>query len=181
MPQNILLTGPPRSGKTTVIERVIERLEAQGLAVGGIVSPEIRTQGDRVGFEIVDVRSGETEVMAHVDLTSGPRVGKYRVDIAAVDRIADRALASLDGIDVVVIDEIAPMEVDSPVFDRSVRAALDSSTPVVAAIHQRSTAGFIGEVKERADVDLLEVSTERRDQMPQEIASRVVVFLGKGD
>jgi nucleoside-triphosphatase THEP1 len=56
VPRNHLVTGPPRSGKTTVVQAVRERLD---LTPGGVVAPERRVDGDRRGFDLVDVQTGD--------------------------------------------------------------------------------------------------------------------------
>ena len=170
MPRNALATGPPRSGKTTALERTVSLLREHGSAVGGICCPELREDGDRVGFEIVDLERGDRAVMAHVGFDAGPSVGKYRVDVSAVDRIAGRALPrAVDDADCVVIDEIAPMELESDRFVRETRRALDAPVPTLAAIKYRSERGFLGEVKSRPDVEPFEVTPERRDELPREL------------
>lgn len=174
VPNNILVTGPPRSGKTTVVERSVERLDAAGLTVGGVVAPEIREAGERVGFALEDVLGGERTTMAHVDRESGPSVGKYRVNVAAVDDLCAQALPRAREVaDAVAVDEIAPMEVESAGFVREVRRALDADVPAIAAVHYRSTTGFVGEVKERADADVVRVTPETRDDLPADVARRV--------
>lgn len=174
MPSNYLVTGPPRSGKTTVVERTVALLADAGSEAGGVYCPEIRPDGERVGFEIRDAMTGASRVLAHVDRESGPSVGKYRVDVAAVDEVGaaaiERALAEAA---VVVVDEIAPMEVKSDAFCRWVRRAFDWETPVVAAVHERSEAGFVGEVKARDDAELFAVTTETRDELPETLAALV--------
>ena len=170
MARNALVTGPPRSGKTTALERTVSLLREHDYAVGGIFCPELRADGERVGFEIVDLERGDREVMAHAEFDAGPSVGNYRVDVSAVDRIAGRALPrAVDGADCVVIDEIAPMELESERFVRETRRALDAPVPVLAAITYRSRDGFLGEVKSRADVERFEVTLERRDDLPEEL------------
>ena len=166
--RNALVTGPPRSGKTTVIERTVSLVREDELTVGGISCPEIREDGERVGFEIVDLAGGERATMAHVDCTSGPSVGKYRVDVAAVDRVAGEAIprARADA-DCVVIDEIAPMELASDRFVRETRRALEAPVPVLAAIKYGSRDGFLGEVKSRDDIEDFEVSPGTRDRLPE--------------
>lgn len=175
MPHNFLLTGAPGSGKTTVIETVIVNLDEHGLAAGGVYCPEIRQTGERVGFEIVDIMADESQVLAHVDQESGPSVGKYRVNVANVDTICEEAFPrAFDKADFLVIDEIAPMEVHSNVFKEQVRQALDADIPLVAVIHQRSTSGFVGEVKQRDDTQLFEVTTKTRDGLPVMLTDRVL-------
>ena len=187
---NALVTGPPRSGKTTALERTVARLRGDGYTVGGLSSPERREDGRRVGFEIVDVASGDRAVMAHVDRDAlrasndrderddpreyGPGVGKYAVDVSAVDRIAGAALPSaVDEADCVVVDEIAPMQLESDRFVRETRRALESPTPVLAAITADATAGVVGAVKNRTDTERFVVEPDARDALPETLAAWV--------
>ncbi|ELZ18776.1 NTPase [Haloterrigena salina JCM 13891] len=189
---NALVTGPPRSGKTTALERTVSRLREDGYAVGGLSSPERREAGRRVGFDIVDVATGERAVMARVDGViqesgasngrdeppesgaSAPTVGKYTVDVSAVDRLAGRALPSaVDGADRVVIDEIVPMQLESDRLVRETAHALESSTPVLAAIKLDATDGFLSVVKNRSDTERFGVEPDARDALPETLAAWV--------
>src|SRR4030042_2123649 len=91
MPNNILISGKPGSGKTTLVVRLVEKLSREGFKAGGFVTEEIRECSHRVGFEIRDL-GGDTAVLAHIDYKGKPRVGKYGVDIEAFEGIALRAL-----------------------------------------------------------------------------------------
>lgn len=166
---------PARSGKTTVLQRVRDRLEAAGHRAGGVSCPEVRAEGERVGFEIVDISTGEASVLAHVDRETGPHVGKYRVDVDAVDAVCSSAFADgFDRADYLLVDEIAPVEVYSDVFVEGVRGVLDAEMPLVAAVHYRSTSGFIGEVKHRDDIEVFEVTDGARNDLPEVITERVL-------
>lgn len=173
---NLLITGPPGCGKSTVIDRVQARLEQRGLRVGGLKAPEVRRDGRRVGFALIDVDTGQQRTLAHVDLRQGPSVGRYTVDVAAVDALCEQALSAerIADLDAVLIDEIAPMELHSQVFVAGVRRALDSPRPVLAAVHQRSTRGLIGEVKQREDAELVEVTPSNRDGLPERLVDGMV-------
>lgn len=178
MPNNFLITGSPGSGKTTVIENVVSSLLERGLEVGGIYCPEIRVGGVRRGFEIVDVMTDESRILAHVDREKGPRVSKYRVDVSNVDALSKSAISrALSEADFLVIDEIAPMEVHSGEFRRHVRRALDSEKPLVAVIHKRSKSGFIGEVKSRDDSKIFELTEKNRDELPDRLEKLVLESL----
>lgn len=158
MPNNVQITGPPRSGKTTVVQSVADR----------------RSDGDRVGFDIVDVATGDARVLARVDQDEGPAVGKYRVDVDAVDSICAAAFQrAFEAADVLVVDEIAPMQVHSDEFTRGGRQALNAVVPLLAAIQHRSPSGFIGAVKGRDDVELFEVTAETRDEVPETLAETI--------
>ena len=83
----IMLTGAPGAGKTTLVCRIAAELQASGLAVAGFTSRELRERSGRVGFQVGAIGGGSA-VMAHVGFTEGPRVGRYRVDVPAFERIA---------------------------------------------------------------------------------------------
>jgi len=178
MPNNYLITGPPGSGKTSVIERTIATLRDEGFEAGGIYCPEIRRDGLRMGFNIVDVMTGESRILAHVDQQVGPRVSKYRVNVANVDELSEKAIGrALERADFLVIDEIAPMEIFSEGFKRAVVRALDSAKPLLAVIHQRSNSGFIGEVKARPDVRVFEVGPGNRETLHLKLAGLITGIL----
>lgn len=178
MPHNLLLTGPPRSGKTTVTERVVDRLRERGYDIGGVFSPERRTDGQRVGFAITDAMTGESATLAAVDRETGPAIGKYRVDVEGLESIVRTAMpAARRSADVIVVDEIAPMEVVSEAFVSEVRAALDSETPTLAAVHGASDRGFIGSVKSRSDAELVTVTPENRETLPDTATERLTGWL----
>lgn len=178
MPNNFLVTGSPGSGKTSVIKKTVELLQGRGLKAGGIYCPEIRQGGTRVGFKIIDIMTGEERVLAHVSQPDGPQVSKYRVNLKSVDELSGAAVVrALEEADFVVIDEIAPMEIYSDGFKRAVQSALDSPKPLLAAIHQRTTSGFIGAVKARPDVKILEVTPMARTGLPEQLAELVAASI----
>jgi len=174
MPNNFLVTGRPGSGKTSVIEGAIKILRERGLKAGGLYCPEIREGLERLGFKIIDLMTGEERILAHVNQPTGPQVSKYRVNVKNVDEMSEVAIQrALGEADFIVIDEIAPMEMHSEGFKRAVQAALDSPKPLLAIIHQRTTTGFIGDIKARPDVKIFEVTLSTRVELPSRLAEEV--------
>jgi nucleoside-triphosphatase len=168
-PRVLLLTGPPGCGKTTVIRAVATRLA--GRRLGGFYTEEIREKRQRQGFRLVPF-GGASVVMAHVDRPGAPRVGRYGVDVRAIDRAAGQALAISPRVEVYLIDEIGKMECLSAAFVALVRSLLEAETPLVASVG-RQGPGLIAEVKQRHDVEIWEVTRDNRDAMPD----RVLVWL----
>src|SRR5947199_4547173 len=106
--EKVLLTGPPGCGKTTLIKRIVNNLPRRA---DGFYTEEIRDGGVRTGFKIVTL-DGEEVVFAHVDLKTPEHVGKYRLDLSALERIGVGAVRqAVRARRLVIIDEIGPMEI----------------------------------------------------------------------
>lgn len=74
----IVVTGPPRVGKTTIVMCIANKLNERGINVGSVVSREVRINNIRTGFEFIDVATNDRDVLASVT-GNGPKVGKYFV------------------------------------------------------------------------------------------------------
>ncbi|MUV89446.1 DUF2478 domain-containing protein [Halapricum sp. CBA1109] len=169
---NHLLTGPPRCGKTTALERTVECLRADGVAVGGVLTRERRRDGDRVGFVCRDLDSGEEGWLASVDREDGPRVGKYRVDRETIRDVVVPAVEAGRSADVLVVDEIAAMQCHSAAFVAAVENALAHETPLLASVATGSE-GVPGAVTRREDVTVEWVREATRDAIPGRLCRSV--------
>ena len=163
----LLLTGHPGVGKTTVVRKVAEKLDRRP---AGFYTEEVREKAARRGFRAVTF-DGNESVIADVDRRGPPRVGKYGVDVSAIDKLADTALRPKQSA-VYIIDEIGKMECLSSRFVDATQKLLDSGQPVVATIGQKG-GGFIAEVKRRADAELWVVTRENRDELPGRVLAWV--------
>ena len=160
-----LLTSQPGVGKTTLIKTVIERMGSVNMA--GFYTTEIRFRGSRRGFELQGL-SGERRTLAHVEIDSLHRVGRYGVDTKGFETfLATMDLLSPD-VDLIVIDEIGKMELFSNRFRDLVCEALNSDKQVLATISLKGNE-FIREIKQRSDIRLLEVTHGNRDRLAEGI------------
>jgi nucleoside-triphosphatase len=163
--KNILLTGVPRIGKTTVIESIAAAL---GDRVGGIITREIREGGRRTGFSIESL-DGERRVLASRRQRNGPRVGPYGVNVGNLEAVGIRALdRALKEKSIIIIDEIGKMELISAEFRAMIMRALDSRIPVVATLGIARNP-FLDGIRGRTDVSLIEVTNENRMDLPRQI------------
>ena len=162
--KNICLIGRPGVGKTTIVKRLVGFLGPEALA--GFYTAEIRVRGQRHGFQAVTL-SGQETVLAHVSIKSRPRVGRYGVDVPAFEKLVLPELSR--PADLMLIDEIGKMECFSQAFVSAVRRLLDGPVPVVATV-AATGGGFIAEAKGRSDVEMLQVTHDNRDALPQTIA-----------
>lgn len=164
----VFLTGRSGSGKSTVLLKVIKRLRAEGLKVGGIITPEERVRGRRIAFKVIDLSSGKVGTLASTDRLTGPKVSKYRIDIPDFERIALPALSyAINECDVICIDELGKMEFFSTKFKQKVNEILRSRRPVIAVVH-RNYADIYKSIG-----PLFQITLENREEIVNTLVSKI--------
>ena len=155
---NILVTGPPRSGKSTLIEKVVQGISRPAT---GFFTRELREKGRRVGFSITTL-AGKTGVLAHQDIKSRLRVGKYGVSLTDIDQIAVPSMLPSTPDQIVVVDEIGKMECFSRLFKETLLKVLSSANLVIGSVAIKGDR-FIQSIKKRDDVSLVFITEKTRD------------------
>jgi len=156
---NILLTGHPGVGKTTIIRKIIEKLK---IPAGGFYTEEIRENDLRMGFAVATL-SGFKGVLAHRNFKSRYKVGQYGVGVYTLNRIGVKEIQGcLMEKKLIVIDEIGKMELLSPQFQAVVEKALDADNPVLGTI-TLARHPFVQKLAARSDVKIIEVTKENRE------------------
>lgn len=161
---NVLITGKPGVGKTTLIQKIVSKLD---LFCQGFYTREIKqNQGQRSGFEIVTL-DGQIAVLAHTEYLSRYRVGKYFVNIDNINHVIVPCIESaIEQAQLIIIDEIGKMELLSPQFQRSITRALDCTKPVLGTI-TISGIPIIKQIKSRQDVYLVTLKRDNHREVYQ--------------
>jgi len=168
----VLLTGPPRVGKTTVLMRVARLLTEQGYLLAGFFTEEVRLDGDRVGFDLVPWSHPDQRVpFARVGLDSAVRVSRYGVDTEVLRTAGIPAIEAAG--DLVLIDEIGGMELSFPGFVDAVDRLRTGERPWVATI-QVHPHPYSDQLKTDLRADLVTVTPENRDELPADIVRRLL-------
>ena len=174
----LLITGSPGIGKTTILVKTVTILKEKGYCVGGMISREVREGGTRVGFETLDLSSQKRGWLAHINQKTGPRVGKYRVNLGDLEAVGVQAITeATKNCDVIAIDEIGPMELFSQKFIDVTRRALESHKLVIAVVHWKAQDSLINDAKNREDAETVTVAPENRDQLSAMIVEKALQFL----
>ncbi len=160
-----LITGKPGIGKTTLVRNIIEMVRPA--AIVGFYTSEIRSKGVRTGFELRGL-DGERRVLAHVNIHSRHRVGRYGVDTAGFETFLVQLDLLASEAALIVIDEIGKMELFSQRFQSMVQAILQTDRYLLGTIALHG-GGFIQDIKNRPDVHLIAVDRKNRDHIVEEI------------
>ena len=162
----ILLTGLPRSGKTTAVMQIIKNFECDKVA--GFYTQEIRQGGVRKGFSWRRL-DGATGTLAHIDIKGPFRVGKYGVDIEGFEKAVVPILnPKVNDTKLFVIDEIGKMECFSEKFVAAIRRLFKSNKSILATVALKGS-GLISEVKNYSNTRLFNLTRHNRDKKIEEI------------
>ena len=164
------ITGLPGAGKTHALRRVIEMLEQEEKIIGGMLTEPIYEDNDRQGFKVIDWMSKDEGILAHVDVDSKIVVGKYGVDIDVLDQIGVKAIVrATEEAELIIIDEVGKMEVESIRFIEAVRNAMETVKPLILTLHKKSRNPLLQDIRRRDDVRILEVTPINRNLLPYKI------------
>ncbi len=162
MKKKILITGLPRSGKSTILEKVINEIDNKK----GFITREVRANGERTGFEIV-TDDGRKKMLSSIDFNSLHKVSRYFVDVDGLDEMVATLMDY--GKELLYIDEIGQMELFSENFKELVTNYLDSDNVFIATVSKVYEDDFIRRIKSRKDVLLYEITPENREEKLIEI------------
>jgi len=152
----IAVTGRPGIGKTTLCLKVYNALK-DVLNIEGFITLEVRERGRRIGFKLHDLSSGEELWLAKVG-EGTPRVGKYVVFLDSIDVFAEK-IENWQA-DLIILDEIGPMELKSRKFISAVENLL-SRDNLLFTIHYKSKHPLVERI--RRDFKVFVLDERNRD------------------
>ncbi len=164
MIKNIILTGQPHSGKSTLLQRLLPDIPQRR----GFITREILQEGVRRGFEVWTDDNIDF-VLAHVEYSSLPyRVSRYGVDVAGFEAILP-PLFEYQPNQLLYLDEIGQMELFSDKFKSLVENYLDAPNLFMGTLSAVYHDEFTTVVRSRKDILIVEITPENREQKYQEM------------
>lgn len=164
MANRIAVTGSPGVGKTTLVQKVVAVMNCR---VGGVLARDKKFKDRRVGFELLDLATGATGMLAD-ETGDGPQLGKYRVRLDDLEKIGAKAVENAVNCDLIVVDEVGPMELSSHSFVLAVEKAIASPKPMLVVLHEWSNHRLAKKI--RTTFQMITVTRENRDSLVPEIS-----------
>lgn len=198
----LLLAGERGAGKTTCCLRVACLAREQGWRTGGFVTrTEILRSGAAldlprfvvaangspspdVRLHLVDLASGEERTLGGAgvgrpDAPDGPRVGRFRMDAEVLAWGIDRTRRAVaEGCDLVILDEVGPLELDqrlgfAPLLDDLIAARGRADGPARLIAVRAWLAEPLRALFDPQPAALVRLDATNRNLLPAEIVSRL--------
>ncbi|KAG7168877.1 cancer-related nucleoside-triphosphatase homolog [Homarus americanus] len=169
--RHVVLTGPPGVGKTTLVQKIVSKLQAKVVTCRGFYTQEVRQGGKRVGFDIITL-DGKTGVLSRAKPDSGGnrrecRVGQYVVDVPGFESLALPLLRMQStGPHILVLDEIGKMEMFSQEFVRGVRQVIsqpDMTLLLTIPIPKGKPIPLVEEIRSHPNNLVVNLTRDNRD------------------
>jgi nucleoside-triphosphatase THEP1 len=156
-PLLFIVTGSQGAGKTTFCTRMVEAAREAGWKTAGLLSRPVFEGSRRIAIQVEDLHTGEFRIMATRSETPTPGLKHWLFDPAAL-LWANTLLASSTPVDLLIVDELGPLEFERGEGWQAGFAALDSREFAIAFVVVR--AEMLGAALSRwPDANVVEIDT----------------------
>ncbi len=176
MKPKILITGPPRCGKSTLILKLIEHFSQKNVKIYGFLTPEIRKDNKREGFYVEDIYSKKRFPLARVgNFNTNFKLGKYSVFVQDFDNYITELLESIEKIpgSIYCIDEIGKMELFSKKFQEFIKKLFESDIIIIATIGMKIKHPIKDYILSISNSVLLSLNIKNQEEIFNKIVSAV--------
>lgn len=134
--RRIILTGAFESGKTTLLLLLLDALRESQLDIAGVLSPPVYEDGLKTGIDLLNLRNGMRQPLAM--LRSGETTGELFTNhwVFSNEAMAegDRILLDATPCDLLIVDELGPLELERQSGWMNGISAIDSQQYCLAVI-----------------------------------------------
>lgn len=124
-----IVTGAIGDGKTTFIRNLTGVFRGNGIESGGVLSERVMNGSHVTGYDLVNIRTGQREVLLRENGECGPSfIGRYSICLAAVETGNNILMSLVTGSDaIVVVDEVGLLELRGEGWAESLEKLTETS------------------------------------------------------
>ena len=156
---NIIISGAKHFGKTTVAQKLVEKLKQNNILVGGILC---------IGDDITDIMSGETKrFLYHTEVPDSQHIGPHYIKNSVI-RFAEKATRkAVSKGAYAFIDEYGKLELRGRGFDNITQESLPSEKCIIV-IRNINVLDFI-EKFNTYEFKVFELNQKNRNNLHEEV------------
>jgi nucleoside-triphosphatase THEP1 len=166
-----ILTGSVHSGKTSLLERVVQEFKRKKLVVDGFLSEAVFKGQERVGYDLFDLRRGKSIPLIRKEgKKAWQRVGSYFFIPSGLEE-AQRIISRSQNSDICVVDEVGPLELSGKGFWPALKPILfPPLTPFLITVRKGILENFLS-ILEGTDTIVFDIKEKDVDsRLIEEIA-----------
>ena len=126
-----VISGETRSGKTTFLKQIINDLKQTNpqLKIGGIIAHGTDYMGERFGFSIENIMTGEKQYLCSREKTHDDdlKTGRFYFSKTGFEFGNNAILNELENLDILVIDEVGYLEIKGKGWFEAIEKAMNKS------------------------------------------------------
>ena len=155
-----ILTGPVHSGKTTLLEKVVHRLNKDKVKIDGFLSKARREGQEVVGYDLFDLREGgAVPLLRRTGEKGWQRVGPYFFLPSGLNE-AERIILRSKDAELSLVDEIGPLELSGKAFWPALKQVLfPPQTVYLLVVREKILEDFLA-IIERSQTRVFDVRNE---------------------
>lgn len=158
MVKHIFLTGEKHIGKSTIIQLLLAEKQVK---VGGFLT--IKTDAVFPGYSSLHlVRVGKNESPSEENLISRDLLGTDPLCAERFDALGCAAIAESRNVDLFVMDELGPRELEAKRFTARIMRVLDGDIPVIGVL-QKADSPFLAQIEDHPKVQIIQITSENRE------------------
>ena len=176
---HIVLCAPKKTGKTTLIERIMQETKAPTdeppIPVYGFQTKRIAGSDGVNRIYMFPADRKQPEIVTWKAHYIGSTQGRV-IDVCTetFDTYGTSLIRSAQPGGLLIMDEIGHMEKDAPLFLQAVFEALDSDIPVLASVrYTASPIDYLEHIKHHPRVKLYMLTEENRDSVYEQVRHHI--------
>jgi len=168
MTHNIIITGVPKSGKSTLMHSLLPEEKKTGF-----ITKEILQNNRRTGFQVI-TSTNNKQLLASTKINSSINVGRFGVDIDGFDNTISSLFTFHD--ELLYIDEVGHMQLYSQQFQKLVNSYLDAPNLFIGTMSSIYDHKLIDQIKTRKDTTIHYLTADSRKDITLDIEDKIIDY-----
>lgn len=163
--RTILIVGPRFSGKSRFVENLLPRMRKAGLKLAGFLQRGVFDEtGTKIGYDLVNVEDGSAVPLARRGTPEGP----WEFHDEAFEKAAGLVRENAD---IIILDEIGPLELSGSGHAQTMRHALATSAAVIIVVRKELEKVIPELIPDTRDIHVMHFSPGTEEELSGQILS----------
>ncbi len=163
-PKIFFISGEVGQGKTTLLKKILSRLNENHFGINGFTAEGYWNNGFRAGFDLKNVRTGETVIFCRENHADGYfRLGRFYFNPDAVEAGTQWLFDTLQPLGIAVIDEIGRFEIEGHLWSPALSRLLQQDNLIILVVRKKFIQSIINKWHLK-NVSIIEVGNTNPDE-----------------